>query len=284
MNVTEVDDRSTMMNAQGHKRQAVLCKWVLIGFVAIIAISPHATAGAFSPETSKFGGVRLFEGIDITYLSPQINPLIAATDSEFFLFRGFRSRAMEMNASRINDKPWLLYLYRRFLEFISSDVQRIEHSHPTPTANAVSGSRPAIVDFKLEMKPLLRFVGACLRVHPNISAQLPFGRVFSILYQPTSSYIQTDGGKKQKQRDDNKQSIRNLQPIPVERRPELGSLIAALFSVSFGLYVGVKAGDFLYDGRKVAAGLLFFACVLLGISGTVGVLLGFDLWSLWRLL
>ena len=186
-----------MMKAEGRKRQVGFYKRALIGIVGvifIIAIFPHALAADDVPSAPKFGVMPIVKRIHVTNLSPQINALIAAANSTLFFFRDYRSSAMGMNASGIDDKARPIDLYGRLLEFVLSDVQMVEHPHPRPTANVVSGSRSTIADFKIEAKPLLYFTWTPIGVHPNIGAQLPLGRVFGVPNQFRSGPPQ-EGGK-----------------------------------------------------------------------------------------
>ena len=68
-----------------------------------------------------------------------------------------------------------------------------------------------------------------------------------------------------------------MTPLP-EYRPEFGSLVAAILSVA-------AAAVCLVFGRYLGGigGLICIICALLLVfSGTVGLLFGLDLWSLYR--
>ena len=110
-----------------------------------------------------------------------------------------------------------------------------------------------------------------------ISAQLTFRRFLVTLDQVSCGPPQRQGGQEKKSRKGGQGSIRNLDSVAVERRPELGSFVAMLFSVF---------AAFLLMGPYGQRGIWFFLRMIIGtalvIDGLVGFLFGFDLWSLWR--
>src|SRR5205085_2937444 len=64
--------------------------------------------------------------------------------------------------------------------------------------------------------------------------QLALGSTLSPLNEPPSRPPQSDGGAKEQKRKGNQKAIGNFEPIAEERRPELGSLFAAMLSIFLG--------------------------------------------------
>ena len=93
------------------------------------------------------------------------------------------------------------------------------------------------------------------------------------LPQLPSAAHQQSGDYHQPERERRQQGIGNFQAKPQEPRPELGSLLLAMF--------GNLAAAWLI-GRDNGWGIL--CGLLLAFCGTFGLLFGFDLWSLYRLL
>ena len=121
-------------------------------------------------------------------------------------------------------------------------------------------------------------------IRTNIGAQLPYGYLFRSSYESSSGPPQRESGKKKQNVDANQERIGDPKPVAIERRPELGSLFASLFGFALTFPIGAFGAD-LWDIRKrVRGGCCLLAAILLGFQSTFGQLLGFGLWSLWRLL
>jgi len=91
----------------------------------------------------------------------------------------------------------------------------------------------------------------------DVGPQVSFRSFVSPRYQSQSSPPQSE-------REQDQQSIRNLQPMP-EDRPELGSLIASIITIILASSI--------YRRSKIIG-------VPLGFYGFVGILFGIDIWSL----
>jgi hypothetical protein len=79
--------------------------------------------------------------------------------------------------------------------------------------------------------------------------------------------------------EQDKQAVRYFDSVSHERRPELGSLLAALITTCSGMAVGIYGDRF---SNRWLARLCLLVCVLMILDGVVGFLLGWDIWSLYR--
>ncbi len=64
----------------------------------------------------------------------------------------------------------------------------------------------------------------------------------------------------------------------------LGSLLSSLLGFALAFPISALGADYWDDGKRLRGGGCLLASVLLGFQSTFGLLLGFDMWSLWRLL
>ena len=119
-------------------------------------------------------------------------------------------------------------------------------------------------------------------VYEYVGAQLSFSSFVRTSHQILSGNVQEYSGQEKQESEGDKERISNSKTIARERRPELGSLIAAMISLGVGFSFGVIACDRWSAKNRVSGALFFVGCILLGLDGTFGLLLSLDLWSLWR--
>jgi hypothetical protein len=119
----------------------------------------------------------------------------------------------------------------------------------------------------------------------QISSQLPFGGILSTTNQPLGGSPQKPRGPEQQSSKPGYQRISDLKSIGTkERRPELGSFFAMLFG--FGLaFVFANLGANSWDRRRYVLSVLgFAAATIFVLQSTFGLLVGMDIWSVWRAL
>lgn len=102
--------------------------------------------------------------------------------------------------------------------------------------------------------------------------------------QALGSTIQIDRCNEEQESKSGNERVCNFKSIAKERRPELGSLLASIFTLWLGFWCGTIAHERWGTENRILDYMLTGLCFLLGFIGTIGLLLGFDLWSLWRLL
>jgi hypothetical protein len=84
---------------------------------------------------------------------------------------------------------------------------------------------------------------------------------------------------RQGEREQSQQGVRYLDTESQERRPELGSFLTAVIAMVGGIVCAGKSGQWRLRWQRAAAEM---AGVLLIVDGTVGFLVGLDLWSILR--
>ncbi len=118
----------------------------------------------------------------------------------------------------------------------------------------------------------------------HIGPQLPFGSFLSAKNETTGRQPKGDRGEEQQSGERGDKGIGNLKPVAVERRPELGSLIFAVLCLGLAFPAAAFASDAWESGRRIVGGGMFCIVALMGLQSTIGLLLGFDGWSIWRML
>lgn len=118
----------------------------------------------------------------------------------------------------------------------------------------------------------------------QVRPQLPFGRIFGASNEIASGKVQSISREEQGRRERGDDRVGDLEPVPKERRPELGSLLSAIFCLGLAFPVGAAGQDAWHAGRRFLGSLGLGFGFLLGPYGIIGLLLGLDPWSLWRLL
>jgi hypothetical protein len=120
------------------------------------------------------------------------------------------------------------------------------------------------------------------RCNGNVGTQLPFGGLVSAAYEPPRGPPKQDSSEEKQAREKHQQRVRDLKSIAVERRPELGSLLAALFSIGMG-FIACGFGMGRWDaGRRMIGGFWLGLGLALGCSAPIGLLLGWGMF--WKLL
>lgn len=160
-----------------------------------------------------------------------------------------------------------------------------QHLSTNGTHNFVSGGRAGIDDRDSYLESIISLV--VLQNHPHelsgqISTQLPLGILVRTSYEASSGDPQSDGGKEKEGSESRNKSVGYFEPIAKERRPELGSLLAALIGFALAFPLAAIGADLWDAGRKLRGAIYMALVAFLGFQSTFGILLGFDLWSLGR--
>lgn len=71
-------------------------------------------------------------------------------------------------------------------------------------------------------------------------------------------------------------------PYPPKNYVAFASLLSALLGLTLAMPLGIAGGVMLISGRYLFGGLCLLLALGLAFSSTIGLLLGLDLWSLWR--
>lgn len=118
----------------------------------------------------------------------------------------------------------------------------------------------------------------------NVSAQLPLGGSFGSNDKSPSRPPKGERCEKQQSSKSNQQGIRDFEPITKERGPEFGSLLLSIIAMAIAFPI-LAVGQDLWDSKmRWRGGFLVALSIWTGFQSTIGLLFGFDLWSLWRLL
>jgi len=118
----------------------------------------------------------------------------------------------------------------------------------------------------------------------NICPQFLLGSSFSALHQTAGCQIKSDSRKEQQSGEPRHERVSDFESIAKKRRPELGSLLFAVLCLGLAFPAAAFASDSWHSGRRVVGGAVFCIVALMGLQSTIGVLLGIDGWSIWRML
>jgi hypothetical protein len=118
----------------------------------------------------------------------------------------------------------------------------------------------------------------------DIGPQLMLRSFFSSPYEIASGNPESEGREEQQRGKRSNKRIGNFKSVPVERRPELGSLIFAVLCLGLAFPTTAFAIDAWNAGRGIIGGVTFGFVTLMGLQSTIGLLLGLDGWSIWRML
>ena len=157
----------------------------------------------------------------------------------------------------------------------SDTIKRIFY----PYVNFTGGGRAKILEFYDQVPPYDRYFA-----HRDISSQLPISSFPRVIYQTTGRAKQSNSCQKEKEGKHNEKGISDLKSISVERRPELGSLLSSLGALGLGVIAGVIGMESWGNLKRVQVSVLVVFCFMVGMSGTLGILIGLDPLSLWNLL
>lgn len=122
-----------------------------------------------------------------------------------------------------------------------------------------------------------------MRADGDVGAQLLRGGFLRITNQTLCCAPQQPSGNEQPKGENNQKRIGNLKSVAVER-PELGSLLVIFVMIPLAFFIAGKGDDMWASGRRLCGAICLSVGLLLGLDATFGLLLGFDLWSLRRLL
>ena len=88
----------------------------------------------------------------------------------------------------------------------------------------------------------------------------------------------------QQKSENGQKAIGDFQPRPPKNMegPVFASLISAFIGILVSLPLGIVGGVLLLDGRRLVGGVCVVVALCLAFCSTVGLLIGMDLWSLWR--
>lgn len=114
----------------------------------------------------------------------------------------------------------------------------------------------------------------------NIRSKLSFGGFLCASYKTPSRPPQSDCREEKKKGEGNQKCVGDFEPIAIERRPELGSLLASLLGFALAFPISAIGGDLWDAGKRLCGGCCLMFAIVLGFQSTFGLLLGFDLWSL----
>jgi hypothetical protein len=120
--------------------------------------------------------------------------------------------------------------------------------------------------------------------NPNISSQLPLSSFVGSFYEPSSRPPESYGGAKKEERESRQERVGDFEPVSIERRPELGTLFAAMLCIALAFGACRRGMDRWDDGFRLRGATWLGGGLALAFDGIFGPLLGFDLWSLGRLL
>ena len=117
-------------------------------------------------------------------------------------------------------------------------------------------------------------------LNEHISAQLALSVIFCVPYQIPSRPVQREGGEKKKEREYHNKRVGDFKSSS-SYRPELGSLISSLLGLIMAFVFGCRARYLLPYSSFVGVVCLLIG-VVLSFQSTIGLLFGFDAWSLLR--
>lgn len=87
----------------------------------------------------------------------------------------------------------------------------------------------------------------------------------------------------QQKGEDRQKAVSDFQPRSKNiEGPVFASLISAFLGILISLPLGIAGGLLLLNGRWLAGGICVVVALCVAFSSTVGLLIGMDLWSLWR--
>ncbi len=116
----------------------------------------------------------------------------------------------------------------------------------------------------------------------NIGSQLLNGTVFRTSNQPTCGQPQGKSGEEKQKSNGHQKRVGDFESVAIERRPELGSLLSIIIGFGAAFPLAAIAADLIDARRRVLGYLCLLIVGILGFQATVGLLFGFDLWSLGR--
>lgn len=116
----------------------------------------------------------------------------------------------------------------------------------------------------------------------DVGPQLAIGRHLSACNETLCRAIEPPRGDEQSGSEKSNQRIRDLKPIAKERRPELGSFLAAVLTLYMAFFLGSKGDDLRNKGFRRAGTACLCAGPPLIIYAVIGLLFGLDVWSILR--
>src|ERR1700687_4680621 len=224
--------------------------------------------------------------ISISDLSPKVENHESVSNSDSF-FEGERLiwlRMHKMLARGINNVTGSEHVLWGFRKYEAARQRLGNRQDIRPCVGFIGRSLAAVAgDGPDAESGIVQVVGRS-SFCPNIGPQLLLGSFLGTENKATGSQPKGNRGEAQQRGERGNERGRELEPIAKKRRPELGSFIFAGLCVGLAFPAAAFASDAWCSGRRVVGGSMFCIVALMGLQSTIGLLLGLDGWSIWRML
>ncbi len=150
---------------------------------------------------------------------------------------------------------------------------------------SISGGSPCINLSEAKANfPVWSEIPHRLRRDIEIGPQLSLGSFIGADDQIASRQPESKRSERQQRGENSYQRIGDFESEPIKRRPELGSLFVAILCLGLAFPAAAFASDAWRSGRRAIGSFMFCVVAFMGLQSTIGVLLGIDVWSIWRML
>ena len=275
--VTNAVDDYLALQPLGCWRQGEYSKFAILALCGVIAFMvsfEQAFGGTFAAEKHSVPRIpRGAEYINVGDFAPDVDLCAPSIEGRIFLRSHFVKEIdkEERPAAWGNDPPSLARSIRKV-----RNVTFADSNDSNPLHNVARWCFSEVFDLNFSPKNAALIPIALRHFHMDVGSQLSFCRFSRFTPLDASDRNQTNGNNDEAKREKRKQPI--CDPSFVAKS---GPVLSSFLVLPIAIVVGIIGLYRWMRGHWITGAPIFFLACFLAFSGTIGLLIGLDLWSIW---